>query len=55
MQQDVNKLIDVINAEWSQQVSNANCKIAILTEQNARLQEENEQLKSEKGSEEHIA
>ena len=45
MNQDVNKIIDVISNEWASQLLQANKKIGILSEQNERLQKEIERLK----------
>ena len=47
MNQDVNKIIDVVSSEWANQLLQANKKIGILSEQNERLQKEIEQLKQE--------
>jgi len=47
MNQDVNKIIDVVSGEWANQLLQANKKIGILSEQNERLQKEIEQLKQE--------
>lgn len=47
MNQDVNKIIDVVSSEWANQLVQANKKIAILNEQNGRLQQEVNQLKDE--------
>lgn len=47
MNQDVNKIIDAIGVEWANQLVQANKKIAILNEQNGRLQQEVNQLKDE--------
>ena len=47
MNQDVNKIIDVVSSEWANQLLQANKKIGILSEQNERLQQEIEQLKQE--------
>lgn len=47
MNQDVNKIIDVVSSEWANQLLQANKKIGILSEQNERLQQENERLKQE--------
>ena len=47
MNQDVNKIIDAIGVEWANHLVQANKKIAILSEQNGRLQQEVNQLKQE--------
>ncbi|BAM46357.1 hypothetical protein [Amphibacillus xylanus] len=47
MNQDVNKIIDIVSSEWANQLLQANKKIGILSEQNERLQKEIEQLKQE--------
>ena len=47
MNQDVNKIIDVVSSEWANHLLQANKKIGILSEQNERLQKEIEQLKQE--------
>ena len=47
MNQDVNKIIDVVSGEWANQLLQANKKIGILSEQNERLQKEINQLKQE--------
>ena len=47
MNQDVNKIIDVVSSEWANQLLQANKKIGILSEQNERLQKEIEQLKQD--------
>ena len=47
MNQDVNKIIDVVSGEWANQLLQANKKIGILSEQNERLQKEIEQLKQD--------
>ena len=47
MNQDVNKIIDVVSSEWANQLLQANKKIGILSEQNVRLQKEIERLKQE--------
>lgn len=47
MNQDVNKVIDVVSSEWANQLLQANKKIGILSEQNERLLKEIEQLKQE--------
>ena len=47
MSQDVNKIIDTVSSEWANQLVGANKKIAILSEQNERLQKEIEELKKE--------
>ncbi len=44
MNQDVNKIIDVVSSEWANQLLQANKKIGILSEKNERLQKEIEQL-----------
>lgn len=48
MKQDVNKIIDVVSVEWSNQLMQANKKIAVLAEENERLKQEIDQLKKEK-------
>lgn len=48
MNQDVNKIIDVVSSEWANQLLQANKKVGILTEQNERLQQEIDLLKQEK-------
>jgi len=45
--QDVNKIIDVVSSEWANQLLQANKKVGILSEQNERLLKEIEQLKQE--------
>ena len=47
MNQDVNKIIDVVSSEWANQLLQANKKIGILSEQNERLQQEIDLLKQE--------
>ena len=47
MEQDVNKIIDNVSAEWSQSLMLANRKIAVLVEELRIQSEENERLKSE--------
>lgn len=47
MNQDVNKIIDVVSSEWANQLLQANKKIGILLERSERLQKEIEQLKQE--------
>jgi len=47
MSQDVNKIIDTVSSEWANHLVGANKKIAILSEQNERLQKEIEKLKEE--------
>ena len=47
MNQDVNKIIDIVSSEWANQLLQANKKIGILSEQLERTQKENEQLKQE--------
>ena len=47
MNQDVNKIIDVVSSEWANQLLQANKKVGILSEQNERLLKEIEQLKQE--------
>ena len=47
MNQDVNKIIDVVSSEWANHLLQANKKIGILSEQNERLQQEVNQLKQE--------
>ena len=47
MSQDVNKIIDVVSAEWAGGQSQSIKKIAILSEQNERLKKEIEKLKEE--------
>lgn len=47
MNQDANKIIDVVSSEWANQLLQANKKIGILSEQNERLQQEVAQLKQE--------
>lgn len=46
-QQDVNKVIDNLSAEYSQQLAQANKNMAILKEQNERLQQEVDRLRSQ--------
>ncbi|WP_167751419.1 hypothetical protein [Lentibacillus salicampi] len=48
MEQDINKVLDNLSAEWAQDAANAKRKIAILQEENRLLREENEQLKEGK-------
>lgn len=45
MNQDVNKIIDVVSSEWANQLLQANKKIGILSERSERLQKEIERLK----------
>lgn len=45
MNQDVNKIIDIVSSEWANQLVQANKKIGILSEHNERLQKEIERLK----------
>ena len=47
MNQDVNKIIDIVSSEWANQLLQANKKIGILSEQNERLQQEIERLKQD--------
>ncbi|UJW57165.1 hypothetical protein HXZ66_06995 [Bacillus sp. A116_S68] len=46
MDQDVNKIIDVVSIEWSNQLSLAYKKIALLIDENERLKQENEQVRN---------
>lgn len=48
MNQDVNKIIDVVSVEWSNQLMQANKKVAVLAEENERLKHEIDQLKKDK-------
>ncbi|MBM7542352.1 hypothetical protein [Amphibacillus cookii] len=43
MNQDINKIMDVVSMEWSNQLAQANKKIAVLVEENERLKQENQQ------------
>lgn len=45
--QDVNKIIDTINAEWAQDMALSKRKIAILAEENRLLKEELTKLQGE--------
>lgn len=45
--QDVNKIIDHLNNEWSKDAVLLRKRIAILLEENSRLKEEVERLKEE--------
>lgn len=45
MNQDINKIIDVINSEWFQNHSLTIKKLAVIVEENERLKQEIEQLK----------
>jgi hypothetical protein len=47
MNQDVNKIIDVVSAEWSSQLVQANKKVAILHEENQRLKQEKYQIEEQ--------
>jgi len=49
--QDVNKIIDTINADWAQDMAQAKRKIAILAEENRLLKEQVAELTSESTSE----
>lgn len=48
MNQDVNKIIENLSAEYAQQLAQANKKVAVLAEENERLKQQVEQLKKEK-------
>lgn len=37
MNQDANRIIDIINEEWANEVAQCRKKIAILTEENERM------------------
>lgn len=45
MEQDANRIMDNLSAEWAQDLANAKRKNAILTENVRLLAEENEKLK----------
>jgi len=47
MSQDVNKVINIVSTEWANNLVQANKKVAVLSEQNERLQKEIEKLKEE--------
>lgn len=51
MNQDVNNIIDNLSAEFSQQLANANKRLAILIEDNRLLKEEIEKLRKEDNKE----
>ncbi|WP_157911707.1 hypothetical protein [Alteribacter populi] len=44
MKHDVNRIVDNVGKEWSENLANANRKIAILLEENRQLRAENESL-----------
>lgn len=54
MNQDVNKIIDVVGAEWANDAITLRKRLAILQEENARLKQENEQLKEKSEAEEEL-
>lgn len=54
MNQDVNKIIDVVGAEWANDAITLRKRLAILQEENARLKLENEQLKEELEAKEEL-
>jgi hypothetical protein len=45
VKQDVNRVTDLLSAEWSNQLAHANKKIAILAEENNRLKDEIKTIK----------
>ncbi|GIN59249.1 hypothetical protein J8TS2_35680 [Lederbergia ruris] len=47
MNQDVNKIIDNLNAEWAQDMATSKKRVAIFVEKIRVLEEENQQLKQE--------
>lgn len=54
MNQDVNKIIDLVGAEWANDAITLRKRLAILQEENARLKLENEQLKKELEAKEEL-
>lgn len=51
MNQDVNKIIDVVSVEWSNQLMQANKKVAVLAEENERLKAELDELRKKDNEE----
>lgn len=47
MNQDTNKIVDILNAEWANDAAMLRKRIAIISEENHRLKQEIEKLKED--------